>query len=201
VLLGMTENADAFFAFTVLLVVFGGPLLAWTYFRMLAHRERMEMIQHGLDPGPLGRAREWRAARAEHTAPRGAAPTDNGDAAYAQSALRKGLVIASVGLALTIGLSFIGLYDGPGGTYFHPGPWLIGGLIPLFVGLAQIMIAVLSGAQLHFGPRPYQPTSIGSPTPPPTGSPTPTYEGSYTYRPGGTQELRPPTPPPATHDN
>jgi len=200
VLLGMTDSGEGLVAFAAVFFIFGAPILAWTFFRMLAHRERMAMIQHGLDPGLIGKARNWQAASATHAAARSTAETDYGYSDSAQSALRKGLVVASVGLALTIGLSFIGFYEGPMGTYFRPGPWLIGGLVPLFVGLAQILIALSSGAQLHLGPRLQQPTNVGSPVPPP-GAPIPTYEGSYTYRPGGTQELRPPTPPPASRDN
>lgn len=62
---------------------------------------------------------------------------------YAQQQLRKGMQVAFVGLALLIGLGFIG-YRGDGSFVY--GPWLLGGLIPLFVGVAQIIGAVLGGA-------------------------------------------------------
>jgi hypothetical protein len=178
--------------------IFGLPMIAWIYFRTFAHRERMEMIRNGFDPGPMSK-RGWRVASAAYDTARSQAAPAYDPADSAQSALRKGLVLASIGFALTLGLSFIGYYEGPLGTYFRPGPWLIGGLVPLFVGLAQIFIALSSGAQLHFGPRPQQTMHMGPPPQP--GAPAPTYEGSYTYRPGGTQELRPPAPPPASHDN
>lgn len=196
-LLGMTDSGEGLVALAAIFFIAGAPIIASTYFRMLAHRERMEMLRQGIDPGSIGKARNWQAAPPTQPA-RGNAEMNYGDAS-AQSALRKGLVVAAVGLALTIGLSFIGYYEGPLGTYFRPGPWLIGGLVPLFVGLAQIFIALSSGAQLHFGPRPQQTMHMGPPPQP--GAPAPTYEGSYTYRPGGTQELRPPAPPPASHDN
>ena len=57
--------------------------------------------------------------------------------------LRRGIQVACIGLALLIGLSFIGFHDG---RYVY-GPWLLGGLIPMFVDIAQIISAVLSGAQ------------------------------------------------------
>lgn len=197
-MLGMTDSGEGLVALAAIFFIFGAPVLAWTYFRVLSHQERMAMIQHGIDPASLGK-RNWQAANPANAAARETSGMNYGDAS-AQSALRRGLVLASVGFALTLGLSFIGYHEGPYGSYLRPGPWLIGGLVPLFIGLAQVMIAMLSGAQLHFGPRPQQPISMGSPIPP--GAPAaPTYEGSYTYRPGGTQELRPPTPPPATHDN
>ena len=64
---------------------------------------------------------------------------------YAQHQLRRGVQVAFIGLALLIGLSFIGYHgDGPP----HYGPWLLGGLIPLFVGIAQVISAIMSGARI-----------------------------------------------------
>ena len=90
----------------------------------------------------------------------------------AQYCLRKGIVTTAVGFALLIGLSFIGIR---GDGVFVPGPWLLGGLIPMFVGLAQIANAILAGAQfprsgVTIGPIP--PPPPGSPPPPPS-APTP----------------------------
>jgi hypothetical protein len=174
--------------------IFGMPVIAWLAMRGMKHRERqmeylerIEMIRHGIDPG-----------KATVTDPspdltnakmRGAYVIHGVDQSpSAQAALQKGLVLAAIGLAITLGLSFIGY-----------GPWLIGGFIPLFIGVAQVLIAMNAGASLRFGPPvpprpPEAPPSPGAQTPPYPGA---TYEGSYTYRPGGTQELRPPTPPPA----
>jgi hypothetical protein len=53
--------------------------------------------------------------------------------------LRGGVIVAAVGLALLIGLYPIGFAAGnsfPAGL----GPWLLGGLIPLFVGIILIMV-------------------------------------------------------------
>jgi hypothetical protein len=93
---------------------------------------------------------------------------------------------------LLIGLSFIGYHsgDGPfGSATIHPGPWLLGGLIPMFVGVAQIIIALLSGAT--FGaPR------FGPPPPPPAGGQR-TYGSSQPGQPGPRyEELARPVKPP-----
>ena len=66
----------------------------------------------------------------------------------AQQQMRKGIQVAFIGFALLIGLGFIGYHHG----VVVPGPWLLGGLIPLFVGVAQIVSAVLSGASISVPP-------------------------------------------------
>ena len=71
--------------------------------------------------------------------------------------LRKGIMTTFIGVALLIGLSFIGYRDGT----WIPGPWLLGGLIPMFVGLAQVIGALLAGAEF---PRSRTP-NIASPRP------------------------------------
>ncbi len=167
-------------ALVAIFFIFGMPVVAWLVMRGMKHRERqmahierLEMIRHGIDPA--------RASVPEHDPSfKGLDPSPS-----AQAALQKGVLLAAIGLAITLGLSFLGY-----------GPWLIGGFIPLFIGLAQIWIAMSAGAQLSFGPTP--PPKAPPPPPPPSAAPhqAATYEGSYTYRPGGTQELRPPTQPP-----
>ena len=113
--------------------------------------------------------------------------------------LRRGIQVACIGLALLIGLSFIGFHDG---RYVY-GPWLLGGLIPMFVGIAQIISAVLSGAQ--FGPVAamnagrFGPSEQGAASPPPSGAgPTmPPSPGSYGgWRPGSMPEIEKPAGPP-----
>jgi hypothetical protein len=190
------DSVDASVAVIAILVIFGGPIFGWVVVswlrpkeRMQAQLERIEMIRHGMvPPGATfgapgyGPAPEYRVS--------GVAGVP--DAARAQ--LYKGIKTAAVGLALFIGLSFI--------DPFHPGPWLLGGLVPLFVGLAQILTAYLSGATL--GNAAWRPADTMPPPPPQPGAP-PGAEppgasppgGPYTYRPSGTSpELRPPTPPP-----
>jgi len=190
--LGYISDNDI--ALAAIFFIFGMPVLAWLFVRQMKHRERamahverLEMIRHGIDPAN---------ATAVDPSPDLTSAKMHGSyvnysyehSPSAQAALQKGLVIAAVGLAITLGLSFLG-----------GGPWLIGGFVPLFVGVAQVLIAMSAGAQLRFGP-PLPPRPPESPSPPP-GTQSPhegaTYEGSYTYRPGVTQELRPPTPPPS----
>ncbi len=162
---------------------FGLPILlifAWLLRRTFVHRERMEMIRQGLVP-------DARAARARDAAagyPAGGEP--------ALVVLRKGIRLAFIGAALTIGLASIGWHDGE----LNPGPWLLGGLVPLFIGLSQIVTAMLSDPTAlaavmrafgRGGPPPPEPPPY-RPAPPPT--------GPYTYRPDETEPLRRPGQPP-----
>lgn len=182
--------------------MFGAPCAVWCISRILAHRERMEMLRMGVVPPP--NARDMRRAMKYGWTP-GATPPDasNPHVYYqtdfaAQQQLRKGMQVAFIGLALLIGLGFIG-YRGDG--IFYPGPWLLGGLIPLFVGIAQVIGAVLSGATFgpptsrqRFGPA----SGAGTPSAPSadpgaTMPPGPTYGG---WRPGPIPEIEKPASPP-----
>jgi len=105
------------------LVILIGWLIALAIFfgfivllRYLQHREHMAMISSGMHPTSLRRQRR------------------NG------GMLRAGLIIAMVGLALTIGLYPIGFILPPiyATIPLHLGPWLLPGLIPLGVGVALI---------------------------------------------------------------
>jgi hypothetical protein len=201
------------------LIIFGGPMAAFIVFRILAHRERMEMIRHGIVP-PGRKFRGYAPGPTSYgpipgpmNVPPGAMmpgammPPDYESQMAAQQTLRKGISVAFVGMALTIGLSLIGFrHGGPGG--FVLGPWLLGGLVPLFVGLAQIVTALISGATLGnlAPPRQGAPWHAAQPgyadpfAPGPPGAPgapqQTAYEERYAYRPGDTQELRRPMPPP-----
>lgn len=90
--------------------------------RYLQHRERMALITHGIQPTPAQRLDTQRQRRRNHM-------------------LRAGLIIAMVGLALTIGLYPVGflLPAQFASVPFHFGPWLLPGLIPLGVGGALIV--------------------------------------------------------------
>lgn len=102
-------------------------LLAWSFalviflsfivlLRYIDHRERMAMINRGLDPNLLRFRR------------RGA------------GVLRAGLITFMVGLALTFGLYPVGFMIPPIFPMpFGVGPWLLPGLIPLGVGTALII--------------------------------------------------------------
>lgn len=194
-------DSSDFFAFTAVLVIFGAPCAVWCISRILAHRERMEMMRMGIVPPP--NARDMRRAMKYGWTPGTTQP--DAQHAYphfatdfaAQQQLRKGMQVAFIGLALLIGLGFIG-YRGDG--IFYPGPWLLGGLIPLFVGIAQVIGAVMSGAT--FGPpsarQRFGPTSAAGAAPPPgpgpgTVPPGPAYGG---WRPGATPEIEKPASPP-----
>jgi formate hydrogenlyase subunit 3/multisubunit Na+/H+ antiporter MnhD subunit len=107
---------------TSLLVVLIGWLAALAIFfgfivllRYLQYREHMAMISTGMHPDSL---------RAPRRRSRGL--------------LRAGLIIAMVGLTLTIGLYPIGYILPPvfANIPLHFGPWLLPGLIPLGVGIA-----------------------------------------------------------------
>ncbi len=107
-----------------ILLVLVGWLLALAIFfgfivliRYLQHREHMAMINTGIHPST------FRQQRRRST-----------------GLLRAGLIIAMVGLTLTIGLYPIGFMLPPvfASIPFHLGPWLLPGLIPLGVGIALI---------------------------------------------------------------
>ncbi len=179
--------------------IFGAPVAAWVVSRVLAHQERMEMLRRGIVPPP--NARDMRKAMKYGWTPGapGSAPPQYAYEPdfYAQAQLRRGIQVAFIGFALLVGLGFIG-YRGDG-QYVY-GPWLLGGLIPMFVGIAQIIGAVLSGAQ--FGPAPgrqrFGPSDAGAASPPPNQGatpppPGPTYGG---WRPGSMPEIEKPASPP-----
>lgn len=163
----------------VVLCIFGLPTAGYILIRMMQHRERMEMIKRGMTPP--GQEARWAQAGQPPVAP----PTRGRLDQDPQAQLRRGIGTTCIGVALLIGLSFIG-YSGDG--TFRLGPWLLGGLIPMFVGIAQIINAMVAGAVLPSSRM----TGTTMPPPPP-GSPPPT--GPYTYRPGPTEEL-PRTKPP-----
>lgn len=182
----MSDNEVAATAVTI---IFGAPMALWFAIRTMQHRERMEMIKRGIPPAPGPTAQFYRAAAPSRMA---YAPDD---LESPQRALRKGITVTAIGLALTLGLGSIGFLAYDDGQ-FHPGPWLLGGLIPLFIGIAQIVVAMISGAtfvnpQVRMGVHGEPPGPTSMPPPPPT------FEGSYTYRPdAATQELQRPVPPP-----
>lgn len=52
--------------------------------------------------------------------------------------LRGGILVTGLGIALSLGLYFAGYNSGQ--SYpFHLGPWMLGGFVPLFLGLALIL--------------------------------------------------------------
>ena len=194
----MDDNVVAALA---VVCIFGLPVLGWIVSRVFAHQERMEMMRRGIVPPPD--ARDMRKAMKYGWVPgqpMPGAPNQYYYPAdfYAQRQLRRGVQVACVGFALLIGLGFIG-YRGDG--HIDPGPWLLGGLIPLFVGVAQIIGAVMSGATFgpqmarqQFGPADSNAGASAQGSPSSAGMPPgPTYGG---WRPGTTPEIEKPASPP-----
>ena len=57
--------------------------------------------------------------------------------------LRWGILITGLGLALTLGLYMLGF---PAGDVYplHLGPWMLGGFVPLFLGLGLVLLHFLT---------------------------------------------------------
>src|SRR6266849_3327707 len=113
----------ALLGWLIALAIFLGFIAVLLY---IDHRERMALIARGIDPNRLRR----RSSGA--------------------GVLRAGLIVAMVGLALTIGLYPLG-YILPSivtATPLHVGPWLLPGLIPLGVGGA-LVISYYLGPDSH----------------------------------------------------
>ena len=57
--------------------------------------------------------------------------------------LRWGIIITSLGLALSLGLYLIG-FDSASNYPLHLGPWMLGGFVPLFLGIGLILTHFLT---------------------------------------------------------
>ena|SRR5215207_1611491 len=57
--------------------------------------------------------------------------------------LRWGIVITAIGLALTIGLYLIG-FNYASNYPINLGPWMLGGFVPLFLGLGLVLLHYLT---------------------------------------------------------
>ena len=53
--------------------------------------------------------------------------------------LRWGIVVTTLGFALTLGLYTIG-FDSANSYPLHLGPWMLGGFVPLFLGIGLILL-------------------------------------------------------------
>jgi len=195
------------------LCIFGGPIAAFIIIRILAHSERIEMIRRGMVP-PQGGGKRWNRMNAGPVPPPyyGNVPPVGPQMAYVpptrdespDSTLRRGIMTTLVGFAILIGLSFFGYSSsGPFNTpQFQPTPLLLGGLIPMFVGVAQIIVAVLSGARIGMAQNaPYSPPPHQAPPQPPPSYNTSASGSTYVYEPeprvhNGNEELRGPAKPP-----
>lgn len=68
----------------------------------------------------------------------------NGNGKPSYTMLRWGIIIAGLGLAITIGLWPMGLTFRGDAFPLGLGPWMLFGFIPLFFGLALVLIHVLT---------------------------------------------------------
>jgi len=57
--------------------------------------------------------------------------------------LRWGIVITALGFALSLGLYFIG-FDSANNYPLHLGPWMLGGFVPLFLGIGLVLVHYLT---------------------------------------------------------
>jgi hypothetical protein len=60
------------------------------------------------------------------------------EAKNGKSFLRWGILVTALGLALSLGLYFVG-FDSSENYPLHLGPWMLGGFVPLFLGLGLIL--------------------------------------------------------------
>ena len=63
--------------------------------------------------------------------------------ATSKGLLRWGIIVAALGFALTIGLYTAG-FDSSNNYPLHLGPWMLGGFVPLFLGLGLVLIHYLT---------------------------------------------------------
>ena len=57
--------------------------------------------------------------------------------------LRWGIVVTAIGFALTIGLYTIG-FDSANNYPLQLGPWMLGGFVPLFLGIGLVLLHFLT---------------------------------------------------------
>ena len=57
--------------------------------------------------------------------------------------LRWGILVTALGLALSLGLYFVG-FDSAENYPLHLGPWMLGGFVPLFLGIGLILVHYLT---------------------------------------------------------
>jgi len=76
-------------------------------------------------------------------AERGVSRSERPEAKSSKGLLRWGIIVTTLGIALSIGLYPIGFAPG----YDYPlrlGPWMLGGFVPLFLGLGLILLHFLT---------------------------------------------------------
>jgi len=63
-----------------------------------------------------------------------------------KSLLRWGIIITALGFALTLGLYTIG-FDSANNYPLHLGPWMLGGFVPLFLGIGLTLLHYLTSKE------------------------------------------------------
>jgi hypothetical protein len=104
-----------------IILIFGGLLGFFAYLRYLRYRETIELADKGL------------------VHPRYQRYESNG-----KGALRWGIAITGLGLALCLGLYPFGWLAAPGEFPLNFGPWMLIGLIPTFFGLSLVVIYLVT---------------------------------------------------------
>ena len=130
----MEEAALCVIPIAFLVAIFGTIVVL----RWFKHREILAMVEKGLLPTPYAQP--------------GRAPIGRGLMGW-------GVGLAMLGLALIIGLwplGFTRLAGAPGRSQYplHFGPWMLMGLIPLFIGLALVIIYFLARREELPAPEP-----------------------------------------------
>lgn len=105
--------------FMILMVGLGIPFGYAAYARSRRHRETMSMIEKGILPPGMQKR--------------------NG-----KGALRWGIVITFLGMALCLGLYPLGMVFGLGEFPLNFGPWMLIGLVPTFFGLSLVVVYYLT---------------------------------------------------------
>lgn len=104
-----------------IILIFGGLLGFFAYLRYIRYRETIELAEKGL------------------LHPRYQRYESNG-----KGALRWGIAITGLGLALCLGLYPFGWLAAPGEFPLNFGPWMLIGLIPTFFGLSLVVIYIVT---------------------------------------------------------
>ncbi len=104
---------------------FFGVFGFFAFLRYLRHKETMMMVEKGL----LHRE--------------DLAPVSSSD----RTLINRGILLIAIGFALCLGLLPIGFFVQRNGESMLFGPWLIVGLLPLFIGLAIVIQALLPTLQ------------------------------------------------------
>jgi hypothetical protein len=124
--------------FAIFLLIFGFA----AYLRYMRYKETLALAEKGL-----------------------VRPQKNGNgASNGKGALRWGIVITALGVAMCIGLYPFGWLAGGTSFPLNFGPWMVIGLIPTFFGLALILIYVATSK--NGSPEPTEETILVSPMTP-----------------------------------